>query len=157
MLKAGNISGILSHVSNELAGVIGFTPSGISVCLTLSDGSLLASSTPASSEEFDSCQRACAVAASVATEYKALERIMASGFRSVLISTDCRLVLCDMLIETRHNGPILLIASIGIMETFADKSLQIGTLRALVTRLKSDCLPCLTPVLESLTLVPPDH
>ena len=158
MLKAGNVSGILYRAAGAVSEALSkenvLIGSKITVSLTTSDGNLLASSCWSDSTDFATVQRVSAVAASIASEYRALEKLMSDGFRSVLISTEKQVILCEPFSQMKEGGLILIVSSI-TTNSSSDKAACSGVLRSLSSRIKEDFFPSLSPVLENLILVTP--
>ena len=158
MIKAGNLSRILKSATTDILSkglITNTTTTPLTILLVTSEGHLVASSTPINdSAEYEACQRIAAVSASVAVEYRAIERLeLPNVFKCFTMSTP------DRVIRTSHfaglmDGSVLLIVSIGV--SGAERQLEaIGLARAIAARLEEDLLPSLAPVLDNMISAPP--
>ena len=152
MLKAGKLSEVLTSVSNSI-GKSRVVPSAESLLIMLvtGDGQLLSCSVANDTPNYSPTERIAAVVASIATEYRAIDKIMKDEFKCFSWSSGNRLIRCSHFCDLKDKGSVLLILSI---EQSASPKLH-SFLRALATRLEDDLLPSLSPIMENMISAPP--
>ena len=153
MLKAGNLSHALTEISSRLSTLGCISASGISMKLEILfvsyDGQLISSSSPNSSQDYESCRRISAVCASIAVEYGAIDRLMDESLNSFVLQTDSRVVLCSDFCHLKAGVRVLLVLSVSRDSKESELS-TLGMLRSLGKRLKQDLQPCINPILENM-------
>lgn len=153
MLKSGRISSVLSEAALSVTKQLHLQDvsqnDGLLLSLSASDGELLAASVPKDSSRFNICQRISAVAASIALEYIAIEKLELSEFRSFTFSTDVRVVKCSRIFKIADSSFVFLIISLPVTCGLEEMAV-LGLMRALGDRLELDLLPSISPVLESM-------
>lgn len=155
MLKTGNISLLFSKISQGIEKTCqeNGAREPLSMLVT-SEGNLLASSLPNDSNTSTLCQRVGAVAASIAVEYSAMNKIMDEPFSSFTFCTDDRIVGCSHFCRLGETGFVILVLSVAISSN-ANKTGLVGLLKSVIARLKDDLVPSLGPILENTISVPP--
>ena len=150
MLKSGKLSDVISGVAEGLikSRAIG----DLLIMFVTNDGQLLASSVANDDPMYDSSQRIAAVVASVATEYRAIDRIMHNEpFKSFIWSTGGRLVRCSHFCNLKDKGSVLLVISILVNKDEPRHNF----LHSIAKRLEDDLLPSLAPIMETMISAPP--
>jgi hypothetical protein len=159
MLQAGTLSHALASVvknvqSTDQWNLFSHAREPLMIMFVTSDGQLLSSSVSSDSEHGDVTQRVSAVAASIAVEYKAMDRLMGEDFKALNLSTEVRNVLCSHFCDLMDSGSVFLVISLpenaGVSEI-----LRLGFLRSLSDRIKTDLFPSLGPIMGNMISAPP--
>jgi hypothetical protein len=152
MFKSSRISEVLAETTDSISKQLNLKEDGANggfmISLTSSDGNLLASSVRSDSPVYQVCQRVSAVAASMALEYMAIEKLTGSGFRTLTFSTEVRLTKCSRLCKLADNTALFLVVS--LPSHGLDELALLGLTRAVVDRIEEDLLPSISPVLENM-------
>lgn len=151
MLKSSCISSVLASTAYNISKQLRLKENGsdgnLLISLASSDGNLLASSVSSDSSQYQFCQRVSAVAASMALEYIAIEKLQGSPFRAFTFATDIRLTTCSRFYQFDNSSVFLVVSlpSHGLEELAL-----LGLTRAVVDRIQDDLLPSISPVLENM-------
>lgn len=155
MLKTGNISLLFSKISQGIEKTCQENGARDPLAILVTgEGNLLASSLPNDSNTSTLCQRVAAVAASIAVEYSAMNKIMDEPFSSFTFCTEERIVSCSRFCRLGDTGFVLLVVSVAISSN-ANKTGLVGLLKSVVARLNDDLVPSMGPILENMISVPP--
>ena len=157
MIKAGHVSSILSNSLRNLVNLEDLSQlnrESLMAMIVTNDGQLLSSSVANSSSRFDSCQKLAAVSASIAEEYRAVDRLMKYDFRSVVFSTENLTIQCTHFCSLKDSGSVLLTVAVPSVSGLCETS-RLGLVRSLSKRLCDDLLPSLRPVMENMISAPP--
>lgn len=156
MLKAGKLSEVLTSVAKSVAKsrVVPESGDSLLIMLVTSDGQLLSSSVPNNAPNFDSAERIGAVVASIATEYRAIDKIMQNEFKSFVWATGDRLVRCSHFCDLKDKGSVLLVLSLVQTDKLRNAKYH-SFLQAVSSRIEDDLLPSLCPIMENMISAPP--
>ena len=157
MLKAGKLSEVLGSVCSYVSKsrtIPDRVADSLTIMLVTGDGQLLSSSVPNDSANFDSVQRIGAVVASMATEYRAIDKIMQNEFRSFMWSCGGRLIRCSHFCDLKDKGSVLMVISLSQPDD-TQKAKFHSFLHAVAARLEEDLLPSLAPIMECMISAPP--
>jgi hypothetical protein len=153
MLKSSQISSVLSEAARNLSQQLNLRNHDgydeLIISFTSADGNLLAASVKSDSVTYGMCQRIAAVAASIALEYIAIEKLGASEFRTLQFTTDSRIVRCCRIFKVESLGSLFLVSSL----PFAGELDELGIhalLRAVSDRIEEDLMPSMSPVLANM-------
>jgi hypothetical protein len=157
MIKSVHISSVLSETAGRLSKQLNLQnhtrDHGLLLSLTSTDGNLLAASVGSDSPDYRVCQRISAVAASVALEYIAVEKLGGADFRTLTFSTDVRVVRCTRFFRTNRTTCLFLVVTLSTLCELDEISIM-GLVRAVSDRIEEDLLPSVTPVLANMMQAP---